>query len=316
MDVINALAPVLLLVAIGSILRTRGFLSQDVFTGLNKLAFWYGLPALLFVKIATTPFDPGPALRIVIVLIVTMCVMIGVSYVLARLLRLSRQSVGTFVQAGFRCNTAFVGLPVVSYALPGAGGDELLRLAVLASAPTIPFLNIVAVMLLMGSSRDVNGDTSRLAALPSMLWRSLTNPLVLSCIVALPFALSDDLELPVLVVRSCDALGSMALPLALLSIGSSLSWERMLGNWRLGGLVSILNIGLLPLLGAGLIAWMGMAGGEALVALVFLASPVATSSYIMVQQLGGDEALAGSSIVISHILAVIPLSIVLAVYAV
>ena len=86
MYVINTLAPVFLVIALGALLRRSGLLSADLVGGITRLAYWVGLPALLFYKIATAPqidFAVGGAF--VISLIGTLACR-GASYALAALL--------------------------------------------------------------------------------------------------------------------------------------------------------------------------------------------------------------------------------------
>jgi predicted permease len=106
----------------------------------------------------------------------------------------------------------------------------------------------------------------------------------------------------------------MALPLALISIGSSLTFDKIRGNIVAAAVASVVNIFALPALGWIAAALLGMNGTETMIALILLACPAASSSYVMVQQLGGDEALAGSTIVISTLLSIIPLTMIVAFF--
>ena len=47
MYIINSIAPIFLLIALGKILRKTSFFPEDFFKGLNRLVFWFALPALL-----------------------------------------------------------------------------------------------------------------------------------------------------------------------------------------------------------------------------------------------------------------------------
>ena len=49
--------------------------------------------------------------------------------------------------------------------------------------------------------------------------------------------------------------------------------------------------------------WLGLSPIETRVALIYLACPTAAASYVMAQQLGSDDKLASSIIVVSTILA-------------
>ncbi len=49
MLIFETLAPILLLIALGSLLAHLRFLGRDFIADLNKLVFWVTLPALIFV---------------------------------------------------------------------------------------------------------------------------------------------------------------------------------------------------------------------------------------------------------------------------
>ena len=55
MHVLDTLAPVFAVIALGAALRRTGFVSDELLRGLNRVVYWVALPALLFGKIATAP---------------------------------------------------------------------------------------------------------------------------------------------------------------------------------------------------------------------------------------------------------------------
>lgn len=306
MYVLETLMPIFILVGLGAFMRRINFLSEDFFKGINKLTFYVGLPILLFHKIALAKFAVGDAGKILLVMTFAMTVVIPIGYILALLLRLQKSSIGTFVQSCFRCNMTYVGLPVVLYTFSGRE-DYAGQLATLSLAPLIPYTNIISIIILARSNK-----TKEHSFMP-LIWKSLTTPVVLACLAALPFSIFS-VVLPKIIDRSFQALGNMALPLALLSIGSSLTFEKIKGNLPIAITASLVNVIILPVLGLLLSLFLNMNNMEIMIALILLACPAASSSYIMVQQLGGDEALAGSSIVISTLMSIIPLSIIVAYF--
>ncbi len=307
MHVVDTLAPIFILVALGSIMRRIKFLPEEFFNGVNKLTFYVGLPVLLFHKIALANFAIGDAGKILATMAFGMTAAIPLGYILARVLRLPRQSVGTFVQSCFRCNMAYVGLPVILYAFAGRGEQSIGQLATLSLAPLVPYTNVLSIAIL------ARKDGGRGGGISGLVWKSVSNPIVIGCVVALPLSYFA-VPLPKMIERSCDALGSMALPLALISIGSSLTFDKIRGNIVAAAAASVVNIFALPALGWIAAAFLGMNGTETMIALILLACPAASSSYVMVQQLGGDEALAGSTIVISTLLSIIPLTMIVAFF--
>ena len=74
---------------------------------------------------------------------------------LGRLFRLKSPAMRAFNQGVFRGNLVYVGLPVVLFALPP--DSEVRATVVLALAPTIPFFNILSVLLLLRPDAGTRG---------------------------------------------------------------------------------------------------------------------------------------------------------------
>ena len=130
----------------------------------------------------------------------------------------------------------------------------------------------------------------------------VTNPLVLSCAAGLLFVVFD-WKLPPVIRQTCATLGQMGTPLALLSIGASLTFASLRYRIVPTSAASLIKVAAGPVVGYLVARWLGLSPMETRVALIFLACPTAAASYVMAQQLGSDDKLAGSIIVVSTILA-------------
>jgi predicted permease len=104
------------------------------------------------------------------------------------------------------------------------------------------------------------------------------------------------LNLPEILDRSLKILSGMALPLALLVIGTSLSFTQIRQQLKLTLVISILKLVLLPALGLILFLLLHLYRVEYLPALILLASPTATITYVMASEMGGDPDLATAAI--------------------
>jgi len=97
-----------------------------------------------------------------------------------------------------------------------------------------------------------------------------------------------------------------------LCIGGALVTTPFRGNRRIAIAAAVFKTLLSPLIGYGVARAMRLDPGETRVVLILMACPTAAISYTMVRQLGGDEAVAASSIVLSTLFSSIALSIVIA----
>lgn len=306
--IVNSLAPVFLIVALGWLLRRRRFLSVGALQDMTRLTYWVGLPCLLFVNIAGARPLLGEAGAIFMVLTAATVAGIVVGYGLARWLGLPRTAIGTFLQAGFRGNLAFVGLPVILYAFAGPGRDAAAAgaTALVALGPMVVLYNVASVLALLLSRAPISRQ-----ALGALYRELQTNPLLLSCLAGVIYA-ALHWPLPALVERTGNAVGQMALPLALLCIGGSLASMRLDGQLPWAAAATACKLVLLPLLGFLIARLLGLSPTGMRIALILLACPTASVSYILVAQLGGDKPLASGAILLSTLLAAAPLAAILA----
>ena len=306
--VLSIVLPVFLVIGLGSLLTRTGFVSAALIAELNRLTYFVGLPAYLFVSIAETTFGHGRPASIFGVMAGATLLTLAVGYVLARIRRVPAASIGSFLHAAIRGNLAYIGLPVVSLALAahaGPAAEELRRVALVAMAPLVVVFNVLGVLLLL-----VGHQRPGTAMWRSICWQLATNPLLLATGAGVLFA-GWGLHLPQWLFQSVEIVGQMALPLALLCIGGTLVVMPLQGKRTTAFIASVLKVALVPAFGWLLARWAGFSLDEMRIALLFLACPTAAASFTLAGELGGDEALAASSVVISTLLSVLSISAVL-----
>jgi predicted permease len=141
-DIVNLLAPIFLLIALGAVVQRVGLLEEGVVSGLNKLLYWVGLPAAVFHSLAVAPQSEASAVGIAGTMVVGTLIMVAGSWWWARGLGVLGTARGTFTQAAFRGNLSFIGLPLL-LTVPGVPTGP----AVLALAPMLVLYNALAVTL-------------------------------------------------------------------------------------------------------------------------------------------------------------------------
>ena len=311
MHIINTLLPVFLIIALGAQLRKGGFVSAEFVNGLNRLVYWVALPCLLFYKLATASYDYQVAGKTFLVVLAGMlgCIIIG--YIIAAIMRVPAAEIGTFVQGAFRGNLLYVGLPVIIYSFANSGGFNTTQaetVAILVLAPIVPAYNIAGVLVLLASRHKLD------RYVPLKIFRQIiTNPLILACVAGVLYSIVFP-RLPVVIVRACSAVGQIALPLALLGVGAALVQGKIVGRRSFAFASSVIKIVVAPLVGFVAARLLGLGPAETRIGLLFLACPTATVSYVMAEQLGGDDKLAAAIIVVSTILSIFSLSVVIGLF--
>jgi predicted permease len=309
--VINTLAPIIVLISLGYGLRKGGFTTTDQFRHMNRFVYWVALPVLLFYKTAQAQIDIGAAFNVFLVMFAGMAASMVVAYPLAGLMKMKGRERGVFVQGAYRGNLAYIGLPLILFALESSGaGAAMEAVAVIAIVPLIIIYNVVAVVVLVGASRaDAAKGSPRLGEL---CLKVASNPLILACAAGLAVSFSG-LSLPLVVARSSQLLGGVALPMALLGIGAAMRLETLHRSAFTATLASLIKTVGGPAVTLWVATMLGLDRMPTIVALLYMACPTAVASYVMADQLGGDAELAASIVVASTLISIVPLSIILAV---
>lgn len=301
MAILEILAPILLIVLLGVGLARMRWLGAEAMGGMNWLVFWVLLPASLF-RLAALNGESGPeSVAIVVVLLIASLIVAIGGWLISVALKLPRASHGSLAQSTFRGNLAFVGIPVLVYALD----EQRLATAGVAMVMLIAAWNLMAVVVLQAGRRDFS-----MRSLGPGLRSIATNPLLVSCAAGLLFNAAG-WRLPVFADRLLVTLGGAAVPIALLCIGGSIAFIR-LGDHRNGIAAAVaLKLVVVPLLVFAAGRYFGLDAVSMRVAMVFAACPVAASAYIMARQMEGDESLTSGAIVLSTVFSVPGLAAVL-----
>ncbi|OHE89553.1 MAG: hypothetical protein A3G75_11740 [Verrucomicrobia bacterium RIFCSPLOWO2_12_FULL_64_8] len=248
----------------------------------------------------------GAALGVMIVVLFAATIL-GVIY--ARGARLAAVPAGTFVHVCMRANVSFVGLPVIFYLVAGRPDAAALRAkAFLIIAPFILIQTVIGLIALLAPQHRPG-----LGMVRTIGREIITNPILLSTALGGVVAWAG-WKLPAALTRSLDPLGAIASPLALLAIGAALLTVPIRGNRTTALVASATKVGIMPALGWALGRWAGLGDGTMMVMLVYLACPTGPSSFSLVTEMGGDESIASTTIVLSTLLSAIPLAVIAAAF--
>ena len=308
MVLVDTLAPLVLLIALGVALARIRFLGSAFIADLNKLAFWIALPALLFTSASGAAAPNSGTFRLFAVLVVGTALITLLAFAASFALRMPASTRGTLMQAAFRGNLAYIGIPVLAYSFsesPTESSTRALATAVIVMVFTMALYNILAVIVLQSSIHAPGGIDWRRSALAI-----LSNPLILAGLLGLIVPLLQ-ITLPSFLQRALEALGAAAVPIALMCIGGSLATTTLQGRRSWIITAALLKVAVLPFLVFLLTRLAGLEPADQRTALVLASCPTAAAAFVMARQMGGDEALASGSIAISNLFSFISLSVAL-----
>lgn len=298
--------PVVIVLVIGRLITLAGLLTPVGASDLNRVVYWIGLPAQLFVVVARS--DPRQAFELsaAMAAVVGFCVALVVSLLATR--RLDPAARGSIASGVARSNAAYVGLPVVMLAAQTLGeerGGQLNAVYPVLLALMVPIFNIGTVIAFVVPQHGLNrrGLQRSVAQLPK-------NPLIIACLAGLACAyFTPGILHGTVVESSLNLLAASSLPLALLVTGAALDLSRIRAAPGLLIAAAVGKLLIVPGIVAGL-AWLAGASQVGLAAAtVLMACPTAVANTPMARQLGGDEALMAAQVVLTTIIS--PITLVL-----
>lgn len=302
-EILNVVAPVFLMIAIGYLLGLRGLLAPDANQRLSRLVFYVAAPALLFRSAAHTSIAESVDLKVFLWAATVSVVSAFIVYLLAARGGAARR--GVIAQGAFRSNMVFVGLPVIT----NAYGDSILGPAAVLIGFMVPVYNVLAVLVLALPHQETTGRniwkrTAREVAL---------NPLIISTVLGLIFA-AFKLPIPVSADRTLELLARIAMPLALLVVGASLDLGKLRVEIGPAALVSLLKLVIYPAAVLAGLKAMGVSGNDLYFPVLIMAAPTAVVSHIMAKEMKGDEQLAGAVVIGTTLFSMITISLWLLVF--
>lgn len=285
--------PIAILVVLGAWFRRLNWLSEPFNQGASKLVFNVALPSLLFVNIVTADAEARLSWSVIGYGAAFTVASFFLLSLLSRWVTALREERGVFVQGSFRGNMGIVGL-AFCYSAFGVEGATLasVYLAVLSLV-----YNVLAVMTLSRWSERSSEGSVLISTLKSLV----RNPLIIAIVVSGLWRASG-VWVPGVLIDAAQYLAQMTLPLALLSIGASLSWAGFISAGKVTAWATLLKLIILPYLAAGLAFLIGFRDMELGVMYLMMATPTAAASYMMVRAMGGNASLAASIIAVTTIL--------------
>jgi hypothetical protein len=300
--ILLALAPIVLIIALGHLLKRRAFLAEGFWPQAERLSYYILLPCLFFNSLATADLGAIPVGRLAGTLVLATVTVAALVLLLRPMLRVDGPGFTSVFQASIRFNN-YVGVTLVT----GLFGAEGLALAALSNASLVPTVNILSVLVF---SRFA---TARLG--PRQVAVQLaTNPLLLSSLAGIAFQLLT-LPIPAAVEPALRTLGAASLPLGLLCVGAALDFgaaRRWLGPILTS---SAVKFALLPAVTLAIGLALGLEGRALTTVLLFQALPTASSAYILARQLGGDAPLMAGITAAQTVLALLTLPLFMALAA-
>jgi predicted permease len=300
--VLNSLFPVVVLLLLGFLLKKTGLTNTVFLQTSDKLVYYIFFPLMLFWKIGGSSYENGIDWDFIFAALLAQTVMFILSILLIVVFRISDFQAGTFAQSCFRFNT-YIGVAIILNSL----GEEGISYFGVLIGLGIPLINVVAVTTLIWYSQEKVSPFKRGRLVLKAL---LSNPLILGCLAGIAYSRSIGI-FPQFIDNSLGLISMLTLPLALLSIGGSLSFTGIRNHVPLSLLAALAKLMIFPLVGYGCLHLFGVQGTPFMVAMIFFSLPTSTAIYVLSSQMHSDTELASAAILFSTLLSFPVLTLVL-----
>ncbi len=293
LHVLYTIGPVFVIILLGWFLRAWGFIPVHLIGPLNRMVYYLAIPAMIFREVAKASFQAHfqPVLLggTLIPVVAVFFLALGIGFVFS----IRKKEFGTFLQSSFHGNLGYIGLAVAYYFL---GREGFTRASILAAFLML-LQNFLAVLGLQVFS-PAEKSSHRLLFFAKKI---TFNPVITSAMVGIGFSFFR-LSIPEPIDRMLAIIGGMALPLALLVIGASLSFGLIKSRFFLALGAGFLKLLALPGLGIASYHWLGLSPAQFLPGLILLASPTATITYVMAGEMEGSTDLASAAVSMNTLL--------------
>lgn len=297
---LSTVASVFLLLLAGYGAKKIGILKSTDTRVVNSIVVNLTMPAFIFTSIHSRPIYPA-MVKVPILGLALQTAVLGLAYASARTLRLDRRTTGGLMLAAAFGNTGFLGYPMVAAAFSHDA----------RAMPTAVMFDELAMSIMLNSvgvaiASSFGGKTFE--------WRSLLdfvrNPLFPSTVISLALR---SVYVPPTIMKTLEFLAAGTVPLAMISIGLSLSGRSMKKYPTVFATSCVLKMLIMPVMMYFVSPLAGVTGVIRQVAVVECAVPTAVIAGVIAGRYGTNEEFVAGAIFVSTLLsiAVIPATLML-----
>ena len=303
--VLNSIVPIFAVIALGSFLKRSALIDENFVRVSDRLVYYIFLPLLLFWKIGKPVEAVTVEWRFIAGALLAIFAVFLLSLIIAKLLKMPDRSVGSFSQSCYRFNS-YIGIAVILTAIGENGVKEFGVLIGFA----IPLINVLAVSSMIRYSGQNDSQGRRWL----FLFKSVAaNPLIISCLLGILYS-NLGIPFPIVVERLLDLMAVMSLPLALISVGGSLTFSKFRGHFAYSLIAGLCKLVVLPALGYLLLMRLHISETALKVAMIYFALPTSPQNRVLSALLDSDPDLDTSAVVLSTMLSIVSLSLMLILF--
>lgn len=296
---LNATVPVFLVMIMGGLLKKKGMLTDEFVSVANKFVFHIALPCKLLLDLAEVDMvNNFDAKYIGFCFIVTLVSILAVWFLARKCLKNPFET-GAFVQAAYRSSAAILGVAFIENIYGNSGMAPLMMIG------SVPLYNIFAVVVLTFENPENRGEGKE--KIIKAAKGVVTNPIILAIFAGILLSLFH-IRFPAIINKTINNLGIMASPLALIAIGAGFEGRKALAKMKPTVAAALIKLVIWEVIFLPMAVTLGFRDQKLLALIIMLGSPTTPSAYIMAKNMGGDDVLTSSVVVLTTMLSAVTLT--------
>ena len=286
----NAVAPFLILLGIGFLVVRTGMADREFMNRLNALNYKVFFPFLMFNNVYGAKPENLPSVKLMVTGAGTVILLVILLVAIVPRIVKENPRRGVIIQGIFRSNFIIYGIPLTTSVF-GEAKSSVCGIMILLMVSIFNIAGVIVLEMFREGGKIRPGK---------LLLGIAKNPLLQGCVLGLLFYLLQ-IRLPVFLEKPVSSLAGLATTLALVVLGANLKFDELRKNLRTVSAVLVVRLLVLPLVMVPFAWLIGLRGVELFLILMIFGTPVATSSYPMAQNMGGDGPLAGQLVFVSTV---------------
>lgn len=298
---LSLVAPLLLLVLTGIVLKRLNYLSDATVNEVSKVILRVLLPLQIFMNIYNGDIPKDLDMKFLIVLIGSSLLAITINTIILTTSKIDYRQKSAMLQNATRPNASIFALPLSVM----IAGDAVSSLAAMAVGFTTPIANGYAI----GEFEYYKpGKAPRL----KIFIRIITSPIIVATILAFIFK-GFSLTLPTVISKTFTYMANIVTGMSLIVVGASFKFEVDLKKIKLIIYTIVFKTMICPIIAILLAIIFKLNATQMVVIMCISAAPIATSSFPTAKGYDTDIDLVSSTLVYSYVACSFTLTIIISV---
>ena len=294
-------SPLLLLTAVGYLLKKIKMLDEESSKKLSKLVLNLILPVSIFNYVYNSDFITAFNPKLIVFLLVFNVLIVVLMIFIAKLYTNDKKKLGALIQAGVRGNYSIFSLPLAI----SIYGESIAAPMTIAVAFLIPLYNVFA-MALFEHYQD------RRIKVATQIINVIKTPISIATVLGITLNLLH-IELPYVILETLDYIGKSVTAISLINLGSSFNFKINTSMIKLLVIALFYKLVFTPLIAIPVASIMGFDSMSMIIILVIACAPIATSAFSTAVCYNTDIDLTSSCVVYSYLFCSITIPLFLSV---